>query len=183
MAAYLSTSNLLLGLRALQLMPNGLGGTMMILDPIHKQVSKDFVTKLRYPWWFATALGAWKLTQVALNWVFGGIYAPAAQAMMSIQLGGALFTHVVAEGKGWTPEAVGAPLLFFCTTVAITALSTSVQVPTILFCHFWLASVGYMAGNVVVMLGPGDSDALTSPVKWQEKRGFPATGEQSKKKS
>lgn len=153
---------------------------MMSLDGFHGMVSKDFVQKLRYPRWFATVLGAYKLTQAALNWVAGGALAPMAQAMMCVQLGGAIFTHVVAEGKGWAPQAVAGPSIFFCTTIAITSLTTDIHPPLLLFGAACLASVGYMSGYAIRWLGPGGSTAEElSPVKWRRKRGFSAAGEKS----
>ena len=64
--------------------------------------------------WFPTVLGLFKLSQAALNWVVGGVYTPIAQAMMAFQLGGAAYTHVVAEGK---PKELGGVVVFSCVTL------------------------------------------------------------------
>ena len=112
-------------LRGLQCLPNGVGGVAMSLDFLHKQVQRDFVTKMGFPSWFPTALGLYKLTQLALNWVAGGAYVPYSQFMMALQLGGAAFAHVVAEKKGFTPAALGAPCFFLSTTIAIQTLHGS----------------------------------------------------------
>jgi hypothetical protein len=90
-----------LALRSMQCLPNGLGGTFMALDVFHGKARGDFVTKMGYPAWFPTCLGAFKLTQLALNWVADGAYVPIAQALMAFQLGGAYFTHAVVEKKGY----------------------------------------------------------------------------------
>ena len=73
-------------LKCLQLLPNGLGGSMMSLDFLHGMVRKDMVPKMGFPAWFPTALGFYKLTQAALNWIAGGAYMPVAQAMMAFQV-------------------------------------------------------------------------------------------------
>ena len=38
-------------LRAMQLLPNGIGGALMSTDVLHKQVRRDFVEKLKFPVW------------------------------------------------------------------------------------------------------------------------------------
>ena len=142
----------------------------MILDVIHKQVSADFVGKLGFPWWFAPSLGLYKLTQFALNWIAGGTYAPIAQLMMSFQLGGACFTHAIAEGKGFGIAAHVPAIVFFSTTIGIQWLAGALPLVVIVPLHSALLGLGGVAGYVVVSLGAGGLDAAEklphSPVKW-----------------
>ena len=49
--SFVSAASLTFGLRCLQLVPNGVGGTLMSLDFLHKQVRRDFVEKMRFPAW------------------------------------------------------------------------------------------------------------------------------------
>ena len=164
----------LTGLKGLQLLPNGMGGLMMSLDIVHHQVRKDFVSKMGFPAWFPSALGLFKLTQAALNWVADGAYVPYAQFMLSLQLGGAVFTHTVIEGKSITRQVP--PSLFFSTTIAIQHLTGKIgPLPLVLCIHSALAAIGFASGYIIFALGAGrDSKAslLESPVKWRKSRGF-----------
>lgn len=172
-----SPTNIGFGLRLLQLLPNGLGGTLMSLDFIHKQVRRDFVEKMRFPVWFPTLLGCYKLSQAALNWVAGGYYVPIAQLMMAFQLGGAAFTHAVVEGKGFAFSAQAPVLVFFSTTLTIQALGGAMPLPAVVASHACVAAIGYASGYVILALGPGGLDhaEALSPVKWRAggAAGFP----------
>lgn len=123
--------------------------------------------------WFPTALGFFKLTQVALNWVAEGAYAGVAQGMMAFQLGGAAFAHTIAEKPDGKPLlAKNAPVaMFFCTTVAIKALSGESILTTVLL-HAALAAAGFASGYAILAMGPGGAAEAMSPVKWKKKRGF-----------
>ena len=175
--------NALFGLRCLQILPNGIGGSLMVTDMLHKQVQRDFVEKMRYPWWFPTVLGAWKLSQLALDWVSGGAYIPLAQWMMAMQLGGAAFTHAVAEGKGFGPAAQGGPIMFFNTTLGIQYLYGALPWHLIVMSHLGAGVVGFALGYVVLALGPGGAShaAALSPVKWRGggAAGFPKGGKKA----
>ena len=59
----------------------------MTFDFLHGMVKRDFVEKLNFPPWFATALGLYKLTQLALNWAADGAFIPIAQVMMERKTG------------------------------------------------------------------------------------------------
>lgn len=79
----------------MQLLPNGLGGAFMSLDFLHHRVQHNINERVRLPAWLPTALGLYKLTQTALNWIAGGAYVPFAQLMFSFQLGEAAWANQV----------------------------------------------------------------------------------------
>lgn len=164
-------------LKGMQVLPNGVGGVAMSLDCIHGQVSRDMVQKMGFPRWFPTALGCYKLAQLALNWVADGAYMPLSQIMFAFQLGGAAFAHIVAEKPDGKPlVAKVAPVgIFFSTTVAIQTMSgsPSVGLAATIALHGFIAALGFLSGYVILALGPGTNKAIAmSPVKWAKKRGF-----------
>lgn len=73
--------------------------------------------------------------------------------MMCFQLGGALFTHVVVEGKGCDPKASAGVVVFFCSTLAIQHLEGALAIPMIAVSHVALAALGFAAGYAIVGLG------------------------------
>jgi hypothetical protein len=162
-----------MALKAIQLLPNGIGGCVMSTDIIHGQVRPDFVQKMGYPPWFPTVLGLFKLTQAALNWVAGGAYVPYSQFLMAFQLGGASFTHAVIEGKSFLQSQIPGAI-FFASTVALQILHGSIkELPLVLGLHGVLASAGFGTGYVIFALGAGKfTKAPLSPVKWRKQRGF-----------
>ena len=91
--------------------------------------------------------------------------------------------HVIAEGKGVAPSSVGAPAVFFCSTLAIQHLHGVLSLPVALGLHSALLALGFASGYAVVALGGGAdaAAALPSPIKWQQKRGFPARADDKKK--
>ena len=167
-------------LKLAQLLPNGLGGAIMATDCLHGQVKRDMVTKLRYPAWFPTALGLWKLCQASLNWVAAGAYTPVAQAMMAVQLGGACYTHAVVEGK---PREVAGCVVFSLVTLGAQVAHGRLGIGGALALHAALGLLGWAGGYVVSWLGASSDDQPESPVKmlrrmsgvhWDRMRGFDA---------
>ncbi len=165
----------LVALKCMQLLPNGLGGTVMISDCLHGKVRAEMVPKLGFPAWFPTVLGCYKLTQAVLNWVAGGAYTPLAQGLFAFQLGGAAFTHTIVEKKivGIIPV-----LVFFSSSVIVHSLHRggAMAWPLVFAGHAVLAAVGFATGYLVVAMGDGGRKAAgalpLSPVKWSKKRGF-----------
>ena len=166
-------SSLYLGLKGMQLLPNGLGGLAMSTDIIHGQVRKDFVEKMGFPWWFPTTLGCFKLTQAALNWIANGAYVPYAQLLMAFQLGGVAFTHGVIEGKSFLAGQIPTTI-FFSSTVGIQLLHGSIkELPIVLGVHGVCVAAGFGMGYIIFALGAGKhTKAPLSPVKWRKQRGF-----------
>ena len=110
-----------------------------------------------------------------LNWFAGGAYTPIAQMLFAFQLGGALFTHIIAEKPDDQPMAAKvAPVgVFFTTSVAVQALHGAYSLAATLALHLSLVLAGFAAGYVVLALGSGTEKAIAmSPVKWRKKRGF-----------
>ena len=125
--------------KLMQLLPNGIGGLVLSTDFLHQKAQRDMRLKLRYPTWFPTVLGLFKLSQAALNWVVGGVYTPIAQAMMAFQLGGAAYTHVVAEGK---PKELGGVVVFSCVTLTAQVQHGALGLGAALGAHALLGALG-----------------------------------------
>ena len=161
-------------LRGVQCLPNGIGGVIMSLDCVHGQVRRDFVSKFGFPPWFPTALGLFKLTQLALNWIAGGQYVHVSQALFALQLGGAAFTHMVVEKPNPGIKGVLPVLVFFSTSVVVQTLNKKIGgLAMVLVIHLALSACGFIAGYGMLALGSGSSAAVAmSPVKWGRKRGF-----------
>ena len=162
---------LYLSMKSMQLLPNGLGGTMMAFDWLHGKVSEDMVPKLGFPAWFPTALGLFKLMQASLNWIAGGKYVPIAQYLFAFQLGGAIFAHAIIEKK--LPSCVPCAV-FFANGLAVHVLhGSAMSLPMVVVSHTLLAILGFLMGFVIVGLGSGAKKAVAlSPVKFRKARGF-----------
>ena len=159
----------LFSLKCLQALPNGLGGIFLASDVAHGLARRDFVRKMGFPAWFPSMLGCYKLTQLAMNWVAGGVYVPAAQCLMAVQLGGAAYAHVVAEGAPLSSCAGVATFAVVTTTIQVLhgsmGLSTSVAAHTVLF------GLGYATGYIVSFAGGQGGGGPSSPVKWRRIKG------------
>ena len=71
--------------------------------------------------------------------VVGGVYTPIAQAMMAFQLGGAAYTHVVAEGK---PKELGGVVVFSCVTLTAQVQHGALGLGAALGAHALLGALG-----------------------------------------
>ena len=163
----------LVGLKSLQLLPNAGMGMFTFTNFLHGKLTTDFVDKMGYPSWFPTALGAFKLTQAALNWIAGGAYTHLAQLMMAFQLGGVAFTHGVVEGKSFLASQLPT-CVFFSTSVGVQVLNGKLGLAETMVAHTALLGAGFVAGYAIVALGKGGPSAAMqmSPVKWRKRRGF-----------
>jgi hypothetical protein len=150
--------------KLMQALPNGLGGCVLSLDCVHGKASRDMVLKLGYPRWFPTCLGLFKLTQFAANWAADGAYTPLAQCMMAFQLGGAAYTHLVAEAKAdGKPGAIGGCVVFSVVTATVQVYHGTLGLGATVAVHALLACLGYATGFVASFLG--SKDAPDSPLK------------------
>ena len=157
----------MLALKGFQLLPNGIGGLVMSTDLLHGKVSADFVNKFGFPVWFPTALGLYKLTQLALNWVSNGAFVPIAQCLFAFQLGGASFTHAVVEKPNKGLSALAPCAVFGAIGVAISSLDGRLGgVATVVALHGALAIAGWYSGYAILALGNGAPSGPASPVKW-----------------
>jgi hypothetical protein len=142
--------SVLFGIKLAQLLPNGLGGAFMSTDILHGKARRDMVQKMGYPWWFATALGVFKLSQLAMNWVEGGAYTYIAQLMMCFQLGGAIYTHVIVERA---PEKSGGCLVFGVLTTTALVLDGTFDLATSIALMLGCKLAGYGSGYIISALG------------------------------
>ena len=155
----------------MQLLPNGLGGAFMSLDFLHHRVQHNFNERVRLPAWLPTALGLYKLTQTALNWIAGGAYVPFAQLMFSFQLGEAAYANQVCIGPGLThggfprkgKEGVGLPKMALATPaihfIGSSALLYLTAAPLLipfrsLFLHLLVAAMGFASSFFVMHISP-----------------------------
>ena len=82
-------------------------------------------------------------------------YVPLAQYMFAFQLGGAAFTHVVAEKRG----ALGTvfPGVFLAISVAVQTLHGA-DPYTAAVLHCVLAALGFSSGYIIVALGASPAE-------------------------
>ena len=146
----MASSNIVFSLKLLQLMPNGLGGIALALDPLHGKATPHFRAN-GYPRQSPFILGCWKLTQTVLNWVDGGRYMFIAQLMLGMQLGGACYTHLVVERKG--ASSCIAPAAFMLTGCAVQILISSTSWAFALAVQCAAHALGYAAGYAVTSIG------------------------------
>jgi hypothetical protein len=149
-AMSISMPTLLFGIKCAQLLPNGLGGVIMITDGLHGMVSADMVPKLGFPAWFPTAVGAFKLSQLAMNWTNDGEFTHIAQLMMAFQLGGATYLHIVVEGK---VLAAGSCAVFGILTAAALIIDGTFSPTTSVGLLAICSSLGFGSGYLVSALG------------------------------
>ena len=112
---------------------------------------------------------------------------------MGFQLGGAVYTHAIAEGKPgeryldvvtnmlalifcFQSGDTGGCVLFGLLTTAGLILTDRFEVPTAVSLLLLSAAGGFGSGYIITALGgrPHEKkeDPPASPVKWQQKRGF-----------
>ena len=143
---------LLFGIKCAQILPNGLGGLAMVTDGLHGKVSGDMVPRLGFPSWFPTAIGAYKLSQLGMNWSNEGAFTHVAQLMMAFQLGGAAYVHIIVERK---PLAAGV-CVFFSILTCLALIIDGTFSPTTSVALLSLCSTsGFVAGYSVSALGRG----------------------------
>ena len=152
----MTPTSFVFSLKLLQLLPNGLGGIGLALDPLHGKASPDFRAK-GYPRFFPFFLGCWKLAQATLNWIAAGRYTPVAQLMLGMQLGGACYTHVVVEKKGASACLAAAAFMLTGYTVQIMHGSLSWYIAVAVQCA--AQTLGYAAGYAVSSFGRGSKAA------------------------
>jgi len=153
----------LTGLKAFQALPNVLGGAAMITDPLHGGVSAEMVGKLSLPLWFPFSIGAYKLTQTALNWMNGGTFTVIAQFLDAFKLGGAAYMHSVLEKKPFANPGQVPVLLFFGVGLSVQAMHGKLSLPAALLAHGSLFVGGYAMGHIVSAFGGRPGAGLESP--------------------
>jgi hypothetical protein len=161
-------------LRIMQLVPMGFMGAYMASDCLHGKLKREFVDKLGYPPWFPTCLGFWKLSISALNWGFNGQFVWLAQALTAFHMGGAIYTHSVAEGK---PAGCAPPAFFLAGTTYVQSSLGHFSLISCVSIHAALAAAGFVSGFGITALGRGSVyDGSMSPVRHHKMRGFGAEG-------
>jgi hypothetical protein len=153
-------------LRGLQTALLGSAGTFMATDALHGLATREIALKLGFPKWFPSVVGVYELLIAAGNWTG---HTAVTQPMLACVMGGAAYTHVIAEGK---PSGAGGAVLFwiFSVVVAVKGESAAPLLPT-LGLHASLAAVGWGMG---VVLNGAKADAPMSPVKRSKLQGIPS---------
>jgi hypothetical protein len=108
-------------------------------------------TTFGYPGWFPTLVGLWELTIAVLNFIQGGQYVLVSQRMLAVIMGGAIYSHAIAEGK---PAGCVPPAVFFGMSCAVPILTGSDPTITVAV-HGALGCLGFGMGYLVSLLGPG----------------------------
>lgn len=135
-------------LRYAQLLPQLFLGLIIFLDILHGKF-RPLAIKWGYPGWFPVVLGSWKLMQTYLNWARRGRFIWLAQGMFAFQLGGALYTHIMVDGR------IQDCLMLFIYLANSCAVQYLFGYYGIL--HQLVAFVlGYMCGYVVTAIGVAD---------------------------
>lgn len=107
---------------------------MFLTDPAHQWASRN-LNRLpegkRFPWWFIPIVGAWELLlTVLLSWSGpGNLHAWYAQLMISMLMGGAVYSHVFAERM--PSKSLGAFLMLFASILDPALCSTATKLPTV----------------------------------------------------
>ena len=115
-------------------------GALLTLDPLHGLARGSFREKFGFPAWFVPCVGLWELSITYLN-IFGGENQGLAQKLLAVLMGGAIYSHAVAEGN--PAGSVGA-IVFLGFSCAVF----SFHFPTISqnCCHdFFLSSFYFVA--------------------------------------
>ena len=82
-------------------------------------------------------------------------YVPLTQKLLAGIMGGAAYTHVVAEGK---PEGSVGAVVFWGLSVAVMVKGEGADLATTLGLHAGLAAIGWGVGIFVSSLGEGKAD-------------------------
>ena len=136
--------------RAVQSIALCAGGLFMASDFLHGAGFRFLTAKALYPQWFPSLMGPYQLTFALLNFAEGGKHAVVAQAMLSLLMGGAVHHHFVGEGSAGMAIA---PLLFWCSTVAVPILQEQKGFTQTLVLAAALGGLGFAMGGLLRVLG------------------------------
>ena len=118
------------------------GALLTATNDLHGLASAP-MAKLGIPGWFIRWIGAWKAVALALNWAHDGS-VPVAQGMISVLMGGAIFSHVVVERS---PLKALPALAFLGTSIAVPILRGATPPAQSACISVALALLGFAVGH------------------------------------
>lgn len=123
------------------------GALLTATNELHGLASAP-MAKLGIPSWCIRWIGAWKAVALALNFARDDT-VPVAQGMISVLMGGAIFSHVVVER---TPLKTLPALAFLGTSIAIPILRGATPPAQSACISLALALLGYAMGHGIQVI-------------------------------
>jgi hypothetical protein len=124
------------------------GAVLTATNDLHGLAGKP-MAKLGIPRWFVRWIGVWKAGALVLNFA-GDAYVSTAQGMLSVLMGGAIFSHVVVERNAL--KALPA-LAFLATSIAVPILRGATPPVQSACISVALAVSGYVTGHGIQATG------------------------------
>jgi hypothetical protein len=118
------------------------GAVVTVTNDIHGLATQP-LARLGIPSWFIRWIGLWKGLIITLNFLHEGEYVPLAQSMISMLMGGAIYSHAAIERK---PLRTLPAIIFLGTSVCVPILRGAPRPVLSAVVSLGLAATGYAMG-------------------------------------